>query len=199
VITKIPHVDGLYTVMGQHEHHAALAKGKLTLGELHRVLGHIAHLVVKSTVKKGLVEGVELDSASEPEFCEACEKGKAAKQPFPKESKRHAQTYGELIHTDLWGPAQTVSIGGSSYYMSFTDDFSHKMHILFLKHKSEALGAFKQYEARLTRQHDAKIKTLRSDWGGEYLSADFDEYLAGQGIKRELTVHDSPQQNSIAE
>jgi hypothetical protein len=184
VIAEIPHVDGLYTVTGQHEHHAALAKEKLTLGELHRVLGHVAHSVVKSAVEKGLVEGVELDSTSEPEFCEACEKGKAAvKQPFPKELKCRVQTYGKLIHTDLWGPAQTVSIGGSSYYMSFTDDFSRKTHILFLKHKSEALGAFKQYEARLTRQHDAKIKTLHSDQGGEYLSADFDEYLAGQGIK----------------
>jgi hypothetical protein len=200
VIAEIPQVEGLYTVIAQQKHHAALAKGKLSVFELHRVLGHVSQSAVKSAVEKGLVAGVELDPASEPEFCEACEKGKAVRQPFPKESKRRAAAYGELIHTDLWGPAQTLSIGGSSYYMSFTDDFSRETQIIFLKLKSEALGAFKQYEARLTRQHNGtKIKTLRSDRGGEYLSAEFDEYLKAQGIKRELTVHDSPQQNGVAE
>jgi hypothetical protein len=83
--------------------------------------------------------------------------------------------------------------------MSFTDNFSCETHILFLKQKSETLGAFKQYEAQLTRQHNAKIKTLCSDHGGEFLSAKFNTYLASQGIKCELTVHDSPQQNGMAE
>ena len=200
VIAEIPQVDGLYTIAARHRHHAAVARSKFTVGELHRVLGHVSQSAIKSAVVNGLVEGVELDSASDPEFCDACEKGKAARQPFPKESKRRATAYGELIHTDLWGPAQTVSIGGCSYYMSFIDDYSRETQIIFLKQKSEALGAFKQYEARLTRQHDGtKIKTLRSDRGGEYLSAEFDEYLKAQGIKRELTVHDSPQQNGVAE
>jgi hypothetical protein len=199
VIAEIPQVEGLYAVVAQHKHHAAIARGTLTLCELHRILGHVSQSAVKAAVEKGLITGVELDPTSEPEFCDACEKGKAARQPFPKESKRRASAYGELIHTDLWGPVQTVSIGGSSYYMSFTDDFSREMQILFLKLKSEALGAFKQYEAQLTRQHDVKIKTLRSDRGGEYLSAEFDVYLKAQGIRRELTVHDSPQQNGVAE
>ena len=175
-------------------------RGKLTVSELHRALGHVSQSAVKLAVANGLIEGVELDSASEPEFCDACEKGKAARQPFPKESKRRTKAYGELIHTDLWGPAQTLSIGGHSYYMSFTDDYSRENQIIFLKQKSEALEAFKQYEARLMRQHDgAKIKTVHSDRGGEYLSAEFDAYLKGQGITRELTVHDSPQQNGVAE
>lgn len=78
VIAEIPHVDGLYMVTEQRKHHVALAKGKLTVCELHRVLGHVSHSTVKSVVEKGLVKGVELDSASEPKFCDACEKGKAA-------------------------------------------------------------------------------------------------------------------------
>jgi hypothetical protein len=84
--------------------------------------------------------------------------------------------------------------------MSFTDDFSHETTIKFLKLKSEALTAFKQYEAAITRQHPGThLCTLRSDRGGEYLSAEFDQYLLDQGITRQLTIHDSPQQNGIAE
>jgi len=84
--------------------------------------------------------------------------------------------------------------------MSFTDDFSRETTIKFLKLKSEALTAFKQYEAAITRQHPGtQLRTLRSDRGGEYLSAEFDQYLLDRGITRQLTVHDSPQQNGIAE
>jgi hypothetical protein len=58
------------------------------------------------------------------------------------------QTMGlmELVHTNLWGPAKTVSINGSLYYISFTDDFSCQMKLQFLKLKSKALTAFKAYE-----------------------------------------------------
>ncbi|KAG1832294.1 hypothetical protein DFJ58DRAFT_630401, partial [Suillus subalutaceus] len=54
-------------------------------------------------VEKGLVEGVELDSSSTPEFCEACAKAKAIHHLFPEETKTWALTYAELVHTDLWG------------------------------------------------------------------------------------------------
>lgn len=164
------------------------------------ILRHISQAAVKHAIEEGLIEGLALNPTSCEEFCDACVKAKSTRKPFPKEASRHAKTYGEVIHSDLWGPAQTVSLVGSSYYMSFTDDFSRESQVAFLKHKSEALEAFKQYEARLTTQKDGvHIKTLRSDRGREYLSADFDAHLKDHGIKRELTVHDSPQQNGVAE
>jgi transposase InsO family protein len=114
-------------------------------------------------------------------------------QPFLEETANRAHTYGELVHTDLWGPAQTESIAGHSYYISFTDDFSREMKVRFLKLKSEALSALKEYEMDLKRQTPgAKIKELCSDRGGEYLSTEFDRYLKDQGIKHQLTVHHSP-------
>jgi transposase InsO family protein len=116
------------------------------------------------------------------------------------ETKNRACTYGERVHTDLWGPAQTASTMGCSYYISFTDDYSRETKVQFLKHKSEALTTFKQYEANITRQHPGvKLCKVHSDRGGEYLSAEFDQYLKNQGIERELTVHHSPQQNRVAE
>jgi len=69
-----------------------------------------------------------------------------------------------------------------------------------LKRKSDALTAFKHYEAYVSRQHPgAQLRKVRSDRGGEYLSAEFDKHLKDQGIIRQLTVHDSPQQNGVAE
>jgi hypothetical protein len=199
-IAMIPHVNGLYSVAGHSQHHANIVKGKLTVCELHRVLGHVSQTAVLDAVKKGLIEGVELDSTSQPEFCDACTQAKASRQPFPAETKNRARTYGELVHTDLWGPAQTTSISGYLYYISFTDDYSRETKVQFLKQKSEALTAFRHYEANLARQNPGpRLRKLRSDRGGEYLSAEFDQYLKDQGIERQLTVHHSPQQNGVAE
>jgi transposase InsO family protein len=194
----IAQVNGLYAIPAKAEENAHVAK--LTINELHRALGHVAQGTVQYAVKQGLIEGVELDSTSTLKFCEACMKEKAMHQPFLEETANRAHTYGELVHTDLWGPAQTESVTGHLYYISFTDDFSRETKIRFLKLKSEALSALKDYETELKCQTPgAKIKKLRSDRGGEYLSMEFDRYLKDQGIKRQLTVHHSPQQNGVAE
>ena len=44
-----------------------------------------------------------------------------------------------------------------------------------------------------------KIRTLRTDNGGEYTSSQFEDYLKVEGIRHELTVPKSPQQNGVAE
>jgi len=44
-----------------------------------------------------------------------------------------------------------------------------------------------------------KIKALRSDNGGEYVSQEFKDFCAVEGIKRELTTPHNPQQNGVVE
>jgi hypothetical protein len=150
VIAKIPQVEGLYSVNGaRQKHHVNVAKSKLTINVLHKVLGHVSQQVVVEAVKKGLVTGVELDTDSKPKFCNTCIKAKSAHKLFPTKTENRALTYGELVHTDLWGPAKTASINGLLYYISFMGDFSHQTKLQFLKLKSKALTAFKAYEAWL--------------------------------------------------
>jgi transposase InsO family protein len=57
-------------------------------------------------------------------------------------------------------------------------------------------------ETALSRNQNmmhAKIKTLHSDHGGEYLSDAFKKHLAKQGTVHKLTVHDTSEQNGVAE
>ena len=68
-----------------------------------------------------------------------------------------------------------------------------------IAHKSEVLTKFKGWEAAVTNQADCKIKTLRTDNGGEYMSTDFQNYLKEKRIRHETTVPHSPQQNGVAE
>jgi hypothetical protein len=131
LIASIPQINGLYTITTPVQEHTNITK--LTVCELHHVLGHVSPGAVLHAVKEGLIEGVALDAASKPEFCDTCMKAKSTHIPFPKETQNQAHIYGDLIHTDLWGPAQMESITGHIYYMSFTDNFSceTKLDVMF--------------------------------------------------------------------
>eukprot|EP00257_Ricinus_communis_P019757 XP_015578839.1 uncharacterized protein LOC107261771 [Ricinus communis] len=65
--------------------------------------------------------------------------------------------------------------------------------------KSEAFGAFKSFKARMEKETEKTIKTLRTDRGGEYCSKEFDIFCDALGIRRELTIAYTPQQNGVSE
>jgi transposase InsO family protein len=65
--------------------------------------------------------------------------------------------------------------------------------------KDEVFSKHKLYEAMMLRQRDVHIKSLVSDRGGEYTGKEFEDYPAKQGMKHRLTVHDTPEQNGVAE
>ena len=44
-----------------------------------------------------------------------------------------------------------------------------------------------------------KLKILRTDNGGEYGYAEFQSYLKKEGVRHELTVPKTPEQNGVAE
>ena len=118
--------------------------------------------------------------------------------PFPS-STTHSSKPLELIHTDLHGPFKTSTIGGYHYWVTFINDCTRFQCLIFLKSKSETFTAFKQYKAYAENHLDVKIKCLRNDKGGEYISKEFKEFLFEHGLTSQYTVHARPQQNGVAE
>ena len=51
----------------------------------------------------------------------------------------------ELVHCDLAGPVDPVSIDGYRYALSFTDDYSGLIMTYFLKQKSDTVEATKKF------------------------------------------------------
>jgi len=68
-----------------------------------------------------------------------------------------------------------------------------------MKKKSEVHQKLTGHIAFVHTQHNTTVKFIRSDCGGEYLPMEAHNYFAKHGIKHELTVHNSPQQNRVAE
>src|SRR6266571_9424790 len=87
------------------------------------------------------------------------------------------QEIRELVITDLWGPAQVMGKGGANYFISFTDAATRFSVVNFLKEKSNALGAYKQFESQLWTQYNRKIKCIRSESGREFLNKKFITHL----------------------
>ncbi|KAE8727985.1 hypothetical protein F3Y22_tig00004899pilonHSYRG00012 [Hibiscus syriacus] len=65
--------------------------------------------------------------------------------------------------------------------------------------KSEVFEVFKKFKAAVERESGRKIKSMRSDRGGEFTSREFQEFCEANGIRRPMTVPRSPQQNGVAE
>ena len=105
----------------------------------------------------------------------------------------------ELIYSDVCGPISSTYLSGFEYYITCIDDYSRKTWIYFLKAKSEVFEKFKELKALIENLSDKRIKTLRSENGGEYTSKEFEAFCKDVGIKRELTTPYNHQQNVVVE
>jgi hypothetical protein len=127
--------------------------------------------------------------------------GKMFRKPFqPSEDKAQTRLL-DFIHSEVIGPKQTQTMRGYRYIIMFTDDHSRYTEVYFMKAKSEAPAKFKEYVAKVEKQHPkSKVCRVRVDGGGEYASCEkFLKYLAEEGIIREVSAPYSQQQNGISE
>ncbi|MCO5593037.1 hypothetical protein L7F22_047042 [Adiantum nelumboides] len=71
--------------------------------------------------------------------------------------------------------------------------------VSFLKLKSEAFGSIRDWKAMVEKEKDLKVKSIRSDRGGEFLSENFAWWCKSEGIRRQLTTPYTPSQNGVVE
>jgi hypothetical protein len=133
------------------------------------------------------------------DFCEHCVYGKQKRVRFLRVGKEKKNERLELVHTDVWGPTQVSSLGGSHYYVTFIDDATRKTWVYCIRQKSDVFDTFKKWKALVENETGKSLKCLRSDNGGEYCSKEFDDYYSYHGICREKTVPRTPQENGVSE
>ncbi|GJV22072.1 retrotransposon protein, putative, ty1-copia subclass [Tanacetum coccineum] len=68
-----------------------------------------------------------------------------------------------------------------------------------MKHKHEVFETFKVFQNEVENQLGKKIKAIRSDRGGEYLSHEFVNHMKSCGIVSQLTPPYTPQHNGVSE
>ena len=203
-VGKIPSQDRLWTIQTPKTLENAdcfsgtQALTSLSLMDLHCCLGHISPSTVAQLIDKGILAGVAISDRN-VNFCEVCALAKIKHQPFPKSCDTMAVEIGDVIHSDVWGPAPIQAIGGAVYAVTWIDEKSRYGVVEAMKVKNETFGEYKAYKAWLQLQPGRVIKHLQTDRGGEYMGTEFINHLCQQRTTRQLTVHDSPQSNGIAE
>jgi len=182
----------------------------------HHRLAHIQPSSIIRMSKSKAVQGLEIcNSGDDLSKCSGCVLGKGHRAPIPKKSHTRAEKLLELVHSDVNGPLDIPSLGGSRYFVTFIDDFSRWTSLYTMKAKSETFECFKRFHVyaekhtgarigsvnviRRTSKTAEELKALRTDNGGEYISNQFKSYLQEHGIQHQLTVAYTPQQNGVAE
>ena len=130
--------------------------------------------------------------------CSVCAIGRQNKDPITGSREKTSELL-ENIHSDICGPMQTATLAGERYFITFIDEASGRIAVTLLQSKAEAFENFESYRNRAENDTGKKIKTLRTDGGGEYLNRNFLAYLRKAGIVKRTTTPYSPSQNGIAE
>ncbi|GAU30308.1 hypothetical protein TSUD_385290 [Trifolium subterraneum] len=164
----------------------------------HYRLGHLNFRDLNQMQRKRMVSGLP-DIKVSYEVCEECVQAKQPKSSFSKDAERRTKDLLEIVYSDVCGPLQVNSLGGNKYFVTFIDNHSRKLWTYLINKKSEVLEVFKRFKSLVERQSGFKIKVLRTDGGGEYMSSEFTALCEQEGIIREVTPPYTPQQNDIAE
>ena len=156
-------------------------------------------------VNSRVVRGINLRKTGITKLnCTGCILGKGHRAPIPKTSSSRMTRLLEVVHSDVNGPVEVPYLGVSRYFVTIIDDYSKWTTFYTMKQKSETFQCFKRYHkfavkhtgtnlASINTTNCAgksaeKLKTLRSDNGGEYLSNKFKYYLDDHVIQHQLTV-----------
>ena len=132
-------------------------------------------------------------------LCEGCLIAKQTRSPFLTQANFRAEKLLELLHVDLCGPITPCTVAGNSYFLLFVDVHGRLMWVYIIKAKSQVCSVFKKFKLMVENSSGHKVRTLRTDRGGEFLSNAFRSLCEEWGINRHLTPPYTPQQNGVVE
>ncbi|KAJ1571693.1 hypothetical protein NDA11_000802 [Ustilago hordei] len=130
--------------------------------------------------------GTDEEMEHESKHCNACSQGKQTRARMSQSESERMEAPLELVHVDL----MTDFKGHANYHYALVavDDFSSLIYVEPLCTKSAALTALRRWIARMERATDRKLKTLRSDNGGEWCSIAAEDWQTQEGFKWQKSV-----------
>ncbi|GJW62942.1 putative ribonuclease H-like domain-containing protein [Tanacetum coccineum] len=181
VLLRVPRKDNIYSVdlksvVPTKGLTCLFAKATIDESNLwHRRLGHINFKNMNKLVRGNLVRGLPSKIFENDHSCVACQKGKQHKASCKAKLVNSISKPLHMLHMDLFGPTNVKSLMKKSYFLVVTDDFGRFSWVFFLATKDETSGILKTFITEIENKLDYK------------------------GIKRELSVARTPQQNGVAE
>ena len=153
----------------------------------HGRVGRVNFNSIQRLIKLNCIPNFDIDSNHK---CPVCIEAKLTRTSFQSVDRKTEPL--DLIHTDVCDLKSIPTRGGKKYFIMFIEDSTKYFYIYLLKSKDEAIDKFVLYKNEAENQLNKKIKAVRSDRRGEYVSP-FADFCSQNGIQHEFTAPYSPQ------
>ena len=141
---------------------------------------------------------------SKPLFCRSCVEGKQHRHPLQQRRPSPAPDSprpGYLFHSDMIGPFRIHTRNGERWAALLVDDYSRRIFLFLMRHKSDFLQAFKDFvtllEADFGKEH--VVAQLLTDGARSYTSNALDVFCTRKGIYQLVSPPYTPNMNAVAE
>jgi len=123
--------------------------------------------------------------------CDICVLAKMHRLPFNRSTIKSTHLF-QLIHMDLWGPYKVTNITGAHYFLTIVDGFTRNTWTQLLQNKSQVKTAIFQFYNMVVTHFDAKIKSIRSDNGTEFINDFCLDFFVTNGILHQKSMVKNP-------
>ncbi|KAJ0882624.1 putative RNA-directed DNA polymerase [Helianthus annuus] len=191
-----PSNNGLYSISLPHMQplrKVAFSAVRATAQTWHQRLGHPHHQLLASMLSKYHLPLLNKCSMSD---CDSCFVGKSSKLHLSSSDYKSSNVL-DLVFCDVWGPAPVTSFDGHNYFLLCVDHYSSFMWIFPLKLKSDVFSVLTRFVAMAERQFQTKLKSIQTDWGGEFRN--LSSFFSSLGIIHRLSCPHTSEQNGTVE
>ena len=168
----------------------------------HRQWAHAIDRRLKDTAQSKGVTGLHFTKRrmkhGRPCKCATCLRMSARKAPFKKQASTRATVKGGRIHSDL-KELPIRSNHGFKWAVCYIDDLTRRGKTYYLKHKHETLATFQRFIDEECKPKGIKVQVLRSDHGGEYISAEMQAFCQSTMIVQEWSPPHCQSGNGVSE
>jgi transposase InsO family protein len=165
----------------------------------HRRLGHVRMKQLNILIKHDLARGLKDVVFKKDKLCSSCQARKKVENTHPKKSIMSTSKAFELLHMDLFAPAQYTSISENKYGFVIVDDYTRYTWAFFLVDKSDMIATSKSFVKGIHNEFETTIKRVRSDNGSEYKNTRIDELCDDFGIRHQFSAKYTPQSDGLVE
>ena len=155
-------------------------------------LSHLNFNNINELVKKDLVRGLPKSVFTPDGLCDSCQKAKQRKSSFKSKTESSILESYHLLHVDLFGPVNIMSIAKKRYTLVIVDEFTRYTWVYFLHSKDETSSLLIEHVKQLDKISKDAVKIIRSDNGTEFKNSKIEELCKANGIKQEFSAPGTP-------